>query len=161
MVVGGLELVKDKAPEVDKLSARLDQLMIDKIDNPKSIAKAINSSSYSSAPNKSPETIAKQQEAFTKLVNDAERVRQNSIYVDFDHDLKVVARPHNFKKSDYDTIRRDVVLAKYHIEKLSGLKPSKEVLYSTFPEWKGELEKSIKELASSLESYESKKGGSG
>jgi hypothetical protein len=78
-------------------------------------------------------------------------MRQNSIYVDFDQALKIGGQPQEFKKEDYEKVRRDVILARYHIDKLSGLDPAKDVLHSTFPEWKEELEKSLRDLAGRLQ----------
>lgn len=101
-------------------------------------------------PNEAKEITEKREIAVTKLIDDAERMRQNSIYVDFDQALNVYGQPQNFVNNDYEKVRKDVILAKYHIDRLSGLSPNKDVLHSTFPDWKDELEESQKDLASGI-----------
>jgi hypothetical protein len=65
--------------------------------------------------------------------------------------MKICGQPHDFTNKDYDKIKKDVIVSRFHINKLSGLNPSKDVLHSTFPEWKDELEKSLKDLTLKLQ----------
>lgn len=149
--VGGLELLKQKDPQISEACAALIELLPKALGGPESIAKTIMSSLHNAGPpGESKEMAEKRTAALAKKVDDAEKLRQNSIYVDFDQGLQVSGRPQDFKKDDYDRMKKDVILAKYHIDKLSGLEPSKEILHSTFPEWNDELEESLKELAESL-----------
>jgi hypothetical protein len=78
-------------------------------------------------------------------------MRQNSIYVDFDKNLNVIAHPRNFGKDDYDRLKKDVILARFHIDQLGGQNPDKSILNSIFPEKKGELEQALKKLAADIE----------
>jgi hypothetical protein len=54
------------------------------------------------------------------------------------------------QKDDFEKIRLDVVLAKFHIDKLLERNPDKNMLYSSFPDWKKELEKDLANLAARL-----------
>jgi hypothetical protein len=151
-VIGGIELLKTKDPKLGKVSARLISLLPGTIDDPDSIAKSIRDSlSYADSSSETEETKTKREAALKKLVDDAEELRQHSIYVDFNSALTINGQPQNLKKEDYEKIKKDVILARYHIDKLSGLNPKKDVLHSTFPEWKEELEKSLRKLSSDLE----------
>jgi AbiV family abortive infection protein len=64
---------------------------------------------------------------------------------------EVVAEPSGFNRNDYDSIRKDVTVAKYYVDKLSGLEPSKEILYDIFPESRKEIEERLAELANKLD----------
>jgi AbiV family abortive infection protein len=150
-VVGGLELLKNKDPQISEATAALIGLLSKTLDSPESIAKSVvDSFHFRGQPDEPKEITAQREAAFKKLVDDAEALRQNSIYVDFDPTLSVSGQPANFDKDDYAKIRTDVILAKYHIDKLAGLDPSKDILHSTFPEWKDELEKSLQDLTNRL-----------
>jgi AbiV family abortive infection protein len=151
--IGSLELLKEEEqPHVREAVDRLIELLPEAIkDDGESLAKTIISSlHHSGVPNEAPDITEKRKKALAKLVADAEQMRQNSIYVDFDQALQIGNRPQNFKKDDYDKVKRDVVLATYHIDKLSGLNPSRDVLHSLFPEWKDELEKSLRDAATRI-----------
>lgn len=150
LVVGALALLKDKEPQVGESIAALIDLLPKRIFYPKTIAISITSLLHSGLPNEAIEIKEKQKIALANRIAEAEKLRQNSIYVDFDQALNIGARPQSFNKDDYEKIRKDVILAIYHIDKLSGLNPNNEVLHSTFPEWKDELETNLKELASRL-----------
>jgi AbiV family abortive infection protein len=154
LAIGGLELLKDKAPEISQTTAALIELLPKTIDDPESIAKSIVSSLYSGPSDEPEEISAKRKAALAKLVDEAETLRQTSIYIDFDQSFKIRGRPQDFGKEDYEKIKKDVVLARYHIDKVSGLNPNKDVLHSTFPEWKDDLEKSLKDLATKMDAQQ-------
>jgi hypothetical protein len=150
-------LLKEKEPQISEASAALIELLSKKIEDPKSIAKSI-ASLFAGLPNESKEVAAKRDAAVKKLVDDAEELRQNSIYVDFDEALQICGQPNSFTKSDYEKVKKDVILAMFHIDKLSGLHPNADVLHSTFPEWKDELEKSLRDLASRIDDEKQNQG---
>ena len=150
-VIAGVELLKEKEPQISEASAALIELLSKRIEDPKSVAKSIPSSLYAGLPNESKEITAKRDAAVKKLVDDAEELRHNSIYVDFDEALQICGQPNSFTQSDYEKVKKDVILAMFHIDKLSGLQPNADVLHSTFPEWKDEYEKSIRDLASRID----------
>jgi hypothetical protein len=153
--IGGLELLKKKDPQISEASAALIDLLPKTIGDPESIAKAIASALHLAGdPNESKEAAAKREAGLKKLVDEAEELRQNSIYVDFNEDLQICGQPKSVTKDDYLKTEKDVVLAIFHIDKLSGKNPSTDVLHSTFPEWKEELENSLKKLATRLEGPE-------
>lgn len=106
--------------------------------------------SLHSVPGESEENRLQREQAIENSIDTAETLRQNSIYVDFDRDLKIKGAPQKYGKANYVKIKRDVVLAKYHMDKLAGLNPSKDILHSTFPEWKAELEGRLQDLANGL-----------
>jgi hypothetical protein len=98
-------------------------------------------------PDESEEITKKRRDALRRLVDEGETTRQKSIYVDFDGSLEITGEPSNFTQADYQKIKRDVVLAKYYIDKVIGLDPNKEILYAVFPEWRTEIDKGLAELA--------------
>ena len=149
IVAGALELAKDKDPEIGK-AAELIEKLPKATDDPKHIAETIVASLHYIPDDTEESQRAEIEEALKKSADADEKLRQNSIYVDFDSALKIEGGPQDYKKKDYENIKRNVVLAKYHMDKLAGLNPSKDVLHATFPEWKAELEKSIEKYAARL-----------
>jgi AbiV family abortive infection protein len=149
LFVGALELLKDKNNEISDDATLLIENLPKTIDDRKNISETIMIS-LQSVQDESEEIRLKRDQAIKDSVDAAETLRQNSIYVDFDRDLKIKGAPQQYGKNDYLKIRRDVVLAKYHMDKLAGLNPNKDVLHSTFPEWKAELEERLRDLARSF-----------
>jgi AbiV family abortive infection protein len=146
----GMELLTAKDPQFDEVGARFRQILVERQKDPESLADNLMSSLHKL--DDAPKDIQeKHKVALTKLVDDAEKMRQNSIYVDFDKDLNVIAHPRDFGKDDYDRLKKDVILARFHIDQLAGHNPDKSILHSIFPEQKGELEQALKKLAADIE----------
>jgi AbiV family abortive infection protein len=146
--IGGLELLKANEPQISKATAALIDLLPKAIDDPQSIAKTIISSLHLvGSSDETKEVTAKREAALKKMVDDAEKLRTHSIYVDFGQALQISGQPLQFKSDSYNNVKKEEIVARFHIDKLSGLNPSKNVLHSTFPEWKDELEKSLEKLA--------------
>jgi AbiV family abortive infection protein len=86
LMAGGMELLKAKDPQLGEVSARLLEIFAEELSDPKSMADNLMSSLYKLEG--APEDVqAKHKAALTKSADDAEKMRQNSIYVDFDQDF--------------------------------------------------------------------------
>ncbi|WBL82788.1 AbiV family abortive infection protein [Bradyrhizobium xenonodulans] len=148
--VGALELLREREndPEVrEATSVVIEHLPTVLSDDPKDLAEVITKSLYSMSDN-SGELRLKQQ--LKDSIDASEKLRLNSIYVDFDQELGVKNDPGKLQVDEYKKIRSDVLLAKFHIDKLAGRNPDKSELYSAFPDWKHDLEKSLADLAKRL-----------
>jgi AbiV family abortive infection protein len=148
--IGAFELLKEKSPELARDTEVIIQYLprISSIDDPKKLASVITRTlSNYQQPDESEEITKKRRDALRRLVDEGETTRQKSIYVDFDGSLEITGEPSNFTQADYQKIKRDVVLAKYYIDKVIGLDPNKEILYAVFPEWRTEIDKGLAELA--------------
>ena len=82
-VVGGIELLKAKDPQISRAAAALIDHLSEAMEDPQSIAKSIVSSLHlTGSPGEAKEVTTKREAALKKLVDDAEKLRTNSIYVD-------------------------------------------------------------------------------
>ncbi len=157
--IGAFQLIQERSPELGISVQQAIQYFpkAHSADNPKKLADVITRAltSYENADD-SPEITKKKRIATERAVDEAETMRQKSIYVDFDSVFEITGDPNTFGPDEYERIKKDVIVAKYYIEKLSGLEPNKDILYQEYPEWKQEIEENLKKLASELRSLPSK-----
>lgn len=152
--IGAVSLIKERNPKIDQETDTViaDLPTLQSIVDPRRLADVIiRSLTMFHEVGELMEVWNKRKEDMKRRIDEAELIRQNSIYVDFNSNLEIAGEPKKFAEGDYRTIKKDVLLAKYYIEKLSGSEPSKEILYDIFPELKDEIEKMLAELKIKLD----------
>jgi hypothetical protein len=151
--IGAFGLLKERSPEFERDTSTIIRYLprLSSTGDSKKLASVITGSlSNYQRPDEPDGVIQKRKAALRGVVDKSETTRQKSIYVDFDQRLEITGGPTDFTQADYEEVKKDVIVAKYYIDKMIGLDPDKETLYAVYPEWRGEIEKGLANLANDL-----------